>query len=502
MPGNLDYYLHCSYEVNNRRYSSRLLEDLGTYSKTIVSDQRMRLFLRHVLITGCLLLLTTGVFTFWLHISDKADSSLIAERYRSAFDDGAILKMDYPYYKWVCSRDNLAGLDQFTECFYVLMTMYSSHNSNWQDSLMGRYYAQKNNAPTCEQAYRVVNTPPEELNNEKLWEIKQKPRLWHGVKAVLSSMLPYFHLSQIHWLIKISTFWGLALIGCQVMYFEKKLGAAFILYTFTAFYCSSILFFGGVAYSVPFLNVIIWLNIWILYRLQRPKEVRGNLEMSIIVLGGTANSFFYQLDGSLIFAISMIFFVETFMAPSGLRYLSLKRSFMTCIIYSAGFFGSIFCKQAVLILSQQSFDVAYDFFNFIALRMSDSNGNNNNLTVMHIINGQFQWYGLAGYGINSIHKFIIYSKIFFWINTVVSLLILAWLKVQNERKLLEEHSVALIGFLLMVGTVMLRYAVMKNHSDIHVFFVNRYLFVFAGSTYFYSVWLLLCSPAIRHYRNS
>jgi hypothetical protein len=33
--------------------------------------------------------------------------------------------------------------------------------------------------------------------------------------------------------------------------------------------------------------------------------------------------------------------------------------------------------------------------------------------------------------------------------------------------------------------------VLRNHSDIHLFFVSRYVFVFAGTVYFFLIWLAL-----------
>ena len=38
---------------------------------------------------------------------------------------------------------------------------------------------------------------------------------------------------------------------------------------------------------------------------------------------------------------------------------------------------------------------------------------------------------------------------------------------------------------------------LRNHSDIHVFFVSRYLFVYAGTVYFFIFWLLFFGFRLR-----
>jgi hypothetical protein len=42
----------------------------------------------------------------------------------------------------------------------------------------------------------------------------------------------------------------------------------------------------------------------------------------------------------------------------------------------------------------------------------------------------------------------------------------------------------------MLAMVVGRYMLLRNHSDIHVVFVNRYLFVYAGTVYFFLLWLI------------
>jgi hypothetical protein len=49
------------------------------------------------------------------------------------------------------------------------------------------------------------------------------------------------------------------------------------------------------------------------------------------------------------------------------------------------------------------------------------------------------------------------------------------------------------GFILILSTIVSRYMLLRNHFDIHVFFVERYLFVFAGTVYFFLLWLIISS---------
>jgi hypothetical protein len=51
---------------------------------------------------------------------------------------------------------------------------------------------------------------------------------------------------------------------------------------------------------------------------------------------------------------------------------------------------------------------------------------------------------------------------------------------------------------LMLAVVVGRYMVLREHSDMHIFFVSRYLFVFAGTAYFYGVWLFFMVRGVCH----
>jgi hypothetical protein len=74
------------------------------------------------------------------------------------------------------------------------------------------------------------------------------------------------------------------------------------------------------------------------------------------------------------------------------------------------------------------------------------------------------------------------------------------LKFQKKEKEFEELAVAFSGFILMLAMVVGRYMLLRNHSDIHVSFVNRYLFVYAGTVYFFLFWLILSTRQLLHKR--
>jgi hypothetical protein len=192
------------------------------------------------------LLATTVIYTSLLYETDKTDRKVVSERIKSAIGDGELLANLFPPSSAVWTRDNLSGIDQSVESFYALMVLYQDKDHPWMNALNPGYYqAVDSEIPQTEQAKLCAFASKKGLDDLAVWDVAYKPRFWHGVKAVLLSAFKYLELSQIHWMIKISTFFAFALIALQVMYIDRKVGLAYTAFTLSAFYCSSILFFGG-----------------------------------------------------------------------------------------------------------------------------------------------------------------------------------------------------------------------------------------------------------------
>jgi hypothetical protein len=113
--------------------------------------------------------------------------------------------------------------------------------------------------------------------------------------------------------------------------------------------------------------------------------------------------------------------------------------------------------------------------------------------LIDIVESQFHWYGIAAYGIEAIFQFVNASKYLSFILIGITSSWLAVLKFFGQKTEFEELFVTFCGFILMLGTVVAIYMLLRNHSDIHVFFVDRYLFVFAGTVYFFLLWLIISS---------
>jgi hypothetical protein len=446
------------------------------------------------ILSACIaLLVTTVIYTSLMYETDKVDRKVVREKIRSALGDGELLANLFPPSSAVWTRDNLSGIDQSVESFYALMVMYRDKEHPLMNALNPGYYqAVDDGIPQTEQAKLCALASKEGLDDSAVWDVAYKPRFWHGVKAVLLSAFQYLELSQIHWMIKISTFFAFALIALQVMFIDRWVGLAYTAFTLSAFYCSSILFFGGVAYSVPLLAIALWGVVWLGFRML-PWRYNRTIEIFIITLGGTVFSFFFQLGGCEIYAMSLVIFVEIFLPTEKEPRQSLKKVFESCAYYLVGFFGSIILKHILIVCLAGSFDVLVEFIDKIALRTSDTNNYGTKIGFFDIVNAQFYWYGVAAYGIDWIFKFVVASKFLSIVLIGITSCWLAILKFFKQKGAFEELSVAFCGFILMLGTVVFRYMLLRNHSDIHVFFVDRYLFVFAGTVYFFLVWLIISS---------
>ena len=451
-------------------------------------------FMLNKLIAATLaLVVTTFAFSMIMYETDKADRMVIAEKIRNAFDDGELLKSLFPAAQNIWTRDNLSGLDQSVESFYALMIMYRDTDHPWRNAVNpGLYQAVDDGIPLTEQADLCSTAKEHALDDRAYWTIGYKPRFWHGVKAVLLAALPHIELSQLQWLIKISTFFAFAMIAVQVMFLDRAVGLAYTAFTFSAFYCSSVFFFGGVAYSVPLMAIALWGVVWLAFRMT-PLSDRRSLEIFVITVGGTLFSFFFQLGGCEIYALSLIIFVEIFVSPGTAPTKRLQRMVESCVFLLIGFFGSIILKHLLIVVLTGSFDAVTELIEKIILRTSDTNDFGTRIGFLDIVTAQFYWYGIASYGVQTLFVFVNFSK---YVAGALLCVVPVWLLLlgsQGQREELRELLVAFIGFFLMLATVILRYMLLRNHSDIHVFFVDRYLFVFAGTAYFFLLWLLISS---------
>ena len=440
------------------------------------------------------LITTTVIYTALLYDADKTDRELVTKRIENAYFNGDLLMSLFPPSGGIWLRDNLSGIDQSVESFYALMFLYQDKEHPLMNALNpGLYQTVDEGFAFTEQAKLCADASPEGRNDPAVWTVAYKTRFWHGVKAVVLYAFRSLELSQIHWMIKISSFFAFALIALQVMYINRKVGLAYIPFTFSAFFCSSIMFFGGVAYSVPLVAIALWGAIWLAFRML-PWRRNRVAEIFILTVGGTIFSFFFQLGGCEIYAISLVIFVEIFLPAEDLSYKTLAKTAESVGYYLLGFFGSIILKHLCIVILSGSFDVFVEFFQKIALRTSNTNNFGTVIGFLDIVDSQFHWYGLVSYGVESLFQFVNASKYLAYILLAVVPVGLFILKRAGRKKAFEELAVSFCGFLLMLAVVVFRYMLLRNHSDIHVFFVDRYLFVFAGTVYFFFVWLLLLAP--------
>lgn len=434
------------------------------------------------------LIITTVVYAEWMHKADKSDRNLVREKIRAAFADGVLLSYGYPHFKNMASRDNLSGLDQGAECFYVHMITYREKGDPRSNALNPGYYSAGKSDFNCAAAVKLVTGTPEQLDDRSVWQVGHKPRLWHGVKAVLLSALPLLHYSQITWLIQLTTFCSLALFAMLVVAANRLVGLAYIPFVLSAYFCSSILFFGGVVYSIPFMAMVLWGVIWLGYRIVFGAKHRA-FELFLVTAGGTLHSFFFQMDGAEIYAVSLIFFIEIFLSPEGPSRRSLKNAFESCAFYVVGFIGSTIFKNLLVALFAGSLSPLYELMENIAIRAGSVSETGRKIGLFDIVHGQFHWYGIAGYGVNFLYYWVNASKYVFVFLAVITLLALAYFYKKGKIKECEQIGIGFCGAVLMIAVVVGRYMVLRQHSDIHIFFVSRYLFVFAGATYFYGAWL-------------
>ena len=453
-----------------------------------------------IFITCLVLVLSSALYTMLLYKSEKTADPLIVERIQAARLDGSLLASAFPPSSALWTRDNLSGLDQSIEAFYALMVLYKNMDNRFARIMNalnpGYYQAVDDGIPQMEEANLAAFATRDQLADRSTWKIAYKPRFWHGVKAVLLFWYRDYHLSQLYWMIQIGTFFAFALFAAQVMYLDRQVGLAYGAFAFSSFFCSSVLFFGGVAYSVPLLSTALWGCLWLLFRMSRWRQNR-NAELALIVFGGTLLCFFFQLGGCEIFAMALVVFVEIFLPTQDDPRATLRRACESCLFFLAGFFGSILLKHLLIVCLSGSFDVVHELLAKIAQRTGDTNEAGTKIGFLGVFMAQFHWYEVAGYGIAGLTDFVTFSL-------PLSLALLAsvplWYGVLKRAGRVRESEDLLLGYAgyaMMLSCVAGRYMLLRNHSDIHVFFVSRYLFVYAGTVYFFIFWLLFFGFRLR-----
>lgn len=436
------------------------------------------------------LILTTVLYGEWMHQVDDVDRSRVRQALQSAFNDGVLLRYGYPHLLNPVSRDNLSGLDGGAECFYIGMVLYHDGENRRSSALNPGYYSAGGDDFNCSVAENLVQASKEQQDDRSLWQIAHKPRLWHGVKALLLSALPRMHYSQLSWMIQLTTFCGLALFAVLVVAANRQVGLAYMPFVFSAYYCSAVLFFGGVVYSTPLMAMILWGVVWLGYRTLCGTRWRA-VELFLVTAGGTLHSFFFQMDGAEIYAVSLIFFVEIFLDPQGPNRRSLLSAFESCIFYTVGFVGSTVLKNLLVALFAGSWEVLSEMIDNVATRTGSVAESGRKIGLFDIVHGQFHWYGIIGYSVNFLYVFVNASKYVMLGFLVLTLAAGVAFFLRGQKTVCEQLLVGCCGVLLMLAVVIGRYMVLRQHSDIHIFFVNRYLFVFAGTVYFYGAWLVI-----------
>jgi hypothetical protein len=436
--------------------------------------------------------LTTIIYAFFLYNAEKTDRRIIADRVSGAYNDGQLLDTPIPFYTYgFSSRNNLSGVDQLGESFFVLLFMHQGQkDKRFLDGLMSNYYETVEAIPKTAMARRCISATPEQLADRSVWKVMPKPRQWHGLKAVVMPLLESLDWSQITWLITISTFFVFAIILAQIMYLDKMTGLAYMAFSVCAFYGSSILFFGGITYSVSLLAAAFWNVLWLVLRMS-PWQVSRRIELLFITFGGTWLCFFFQQGGETIYAFSFIAFAEVFLTKEKLSTTNLRRVLESWFFFSLGFFGSIVCKHLLILAVSGSLEPLFELWQNIITRTGGTNDAGSHVDLFKIVYAQFYWYGIPAYGIGAIHHMVYYSPILGLILFVLGGVWLSILKFRKQPEKFIELSIALIGFLLVLAPVPLRYMILRNHSDVHLFFVSRYVFVFAGTVYFFAIWLAL-----------
>ena len=409
-------------------------------------------------------IIVINLIFFTLHFfSLLIPAEIIKARILVGFRNENLVPENYPGEKFGWSANyTQIGLDQFTDCSLILMTLYRG------ESKIKNAIAPKRETPLsgtyCENL-RSLAEGHANINDDGSYTL----RYWVGSKVILSFLLQYLGFFEINNLIKILSYFSYFLIGHLIYSRKKQLFLPmFPIIVFGVFF-SGINYHGGVAISLPYL-VALWVIITLLLFHRFAKY--ETLYPFFFIITGSVSAFFYTMSGAPMLSLSMIFIVLYFIVLSQhkefekYQWISLYFAF-----FFIGFFSSIILKQLVSLLVFDWDMVMGSFLYHLKMRLQLPEYQGQTISAIEILNRVFGEFVLATYGTEFLRGIIINLSLFAWGGAIILGMI------HFYRKGCLSVSWDLFALIIASLIVLARFVIFSGHTYIHGFFVSRFTFL-------------------------
>lgn len=421
------------------------------------------------------------------YVGDAAvPPEFVKHRIATAMKRQNITTDPYPLFRYgLPSIYSTIGIDQITDCMTYLHALYRDPD-RVKNALVPGYWDVRrrdhNNLCLVVKQIAFNQIAPQDLL------AKHKVRLWHGAKTALLLALPKLNFFQINTLLKQITYVTYFLLLFLLVQRDARTGAAFAPVALIGVFASGITVFGGVSHAIPYLTSLLTA----LGMVSLPARMGRAAHPVWMVIMGSVQAYFYEVDGSLMLASGLIlycayFYVYASMSP-GRRWLW---SLLLLVLFGVGFLLSLVFKQ---VISFPYFDAASVWGHFageIKYRMvGEIEGAG--ASPLRALSLQFERYYFATLNWHGGADFLKFTGTWGWAAAAV-LAIWSVLKRGSLRPLYDLAMFVVIGSLVLA-----RYLIMANHSQIHVVFVSRYLFVLFAFAWAAVVWFAWPALAARN----
>lgn len=401
------------------------------------------------------------------YAGNMVDSHRTSKKIALAFERGNLSSNPYNgRQSQFQTSQSLLGIDVFPDC-QVYMSILTPKDWSMKEALVPSMFKVKGQKNYCDGLEKVIS-------GEKTYTRTMKNRYWWGSKAFTSLALSQFTVFHTIQLLKIATLFLYLLITLLLYKLSSNIFYVFLPIIVYGFFFSGTMYFGGISLSLPYMWTLLCIVVLLLLT---GRDRQAVTYQSFFILSGVGSSFIFLLDGHVVFMVPVYIVITYFIIAaqySERRKYTLIAWYLS--LYSVGLFGGIIADQLLSMIYLDPATVTDSFTKQLALRLSDSypewlTVKDQDFNLIDILKRLFVFYGrVCAYGSQGIYWALLSGAVAF----AVGLLMAGWLSIRSKDSspLLKQ-----LPFLLAVFIFFLRFALLKNHSAIHVLFLCRYMFI-------------------------
>lgn len=389
--------------------------------------------------------------------------SRIAEAYQRG---NLIASTDYPMTTFgTRSLQSLVGQDQFSDC-RMLLSVVAPTTRNLRDVIAPRRYG-GHGKDNCQRLHDVVFGvgEPEDLT-------LLNTKYWHGTKAMMAIGLMISDVFVLTNGIKVATYFVYGLLALLAYSCSKQLLAVLGPFLILGFFYSGIPYYGGFAYSLPYLFVLLaLLGLVALARDGGSKLVLGRYFFVV----GMISSYLFLLDGHLLMLLPMAVVVLYYGDRRSSCLSSWVRVTARCIgMFAVGFVVS-FAVNQIGKASLLGPSVFGRFIDQLAFRMSVPESN----YATRLADAGMAFASPFSYGFREVG--VSGNGVFVFVLVGVALLALCVSGLILARRWYVEWRIRLPVGVIVIGIagliVAARILFLLQHTNAHSLFIGRYMFV-------------------------